>query len=190
LENVLHALLVGYTLVSLGALDSLWYCIEIGGGHLEIESGVVERLAHIARTVRGLYRVSREGHGGYAVELSQRDGVAPAHGAHRTHEHCEACIFACANWKPVTRLTKLRVSEQAKQFGDEIHTDGVGASRSVDSTWPTLLCHLHGRRYPVHPDLPPPAKSDTVNHYRQFEAWARTQNYCNAVNVLRSAPHI
>ena len=38
LEKVLHAPSVGYTLVSLGALDALGYRIAIGGGHLEIKS--------------------------------------------------------------------------------------------------------------------------------------------------------
>ena len=38
LEKVLHMLSVGYTLVSLGALDALRYRITIGGSHLEIKS--------------------------------------------------------------------------------------------------------------------------------------------------------
>ena len=65
LENVLHAPSVGYTLVSLGALDGLGYRIAIGGGYLDIHSRTGERLARITQTARGLYRVSHEGEGGY-----------------------------------------------------------------------------------------------------------------------------
>ena len=61
LKNVLHVPSVGYTLVSLGALDALGYCATTGGGHLKILSHKGERLVFIARMVRGLYRVSHEG---------------------------------------------------------------------------------------------------------------------------------
>ena len=64
LENVLHAPSVGYTLVSLGALDSLGYHISISGGHLDIQSRTGDCVAHIARMARGLYRVTHEGEGG------------------------------------------------------------------------------------------------------------------------------
>jgi hypothetical protein len=60
---------VGYTLVLLGALDGLGYRIAVGGGHLEIQFRAGERLALIARTMRGPYRVSHERQGGYGVEV-------------------------------------------------------------------------------------------------------------------------
>ena len=41
-------------------------------------------------------------------------------------EHCEACLYARATQKPVP---KVRVSPQAKQYGDEIHTDIGGPTR-------------------------------------------------------------
>ena len=85
LENVLHAPSVGYMLVSLGALDKLGLRIAIGGGHLDIQSRAGDRIIHIARTTNGLYRVSHEEEGGYAVEvvsvmeLHRRMGhIAPA----------------------------------------------------------------------------------------------------------------
>ena len=69
LENILHAPLVRYTLVSLGALDGLGYHITIGSGHLDIHSCTGEHLAHIAQTGCGLYHVSHKGEGRYAVEV-------------------------------------------------------------------------------------------------------------------------
>jgi hypothetical protein len=35
-------------------------------------------------------------------------------------EHCDACIYVCVTHQPVP---KVRVSEQASHFGDEIHTN-------------------------------------------------------------------
>ena len=205
LENVLHAPSVGYTLVSLGALDALGYRATIGGGHLKILSREGEHLAFIARTARGLYCVLHEGESGYAVEvvsvmeLHRRMGhIAPASARKLVldglvtgialdpasqEEHCEACIYSRATRQPVP---KLRVSAQAKQFGDEIHTDVWGPS-------PTAT--RRGRRYFVTftddatcftTTYLLMAKSDAFEAYRMFEAWARTQRHCTAIKVLRS----
>ncbi|KAF8259163.1 hypothetical protein EI94DRAFT_1494832, partial [Lactarius quietus] len=129
-------------LISLGALDTLSYHIAIGGGHHKITSQGGEHLARVMCTVRGLYCVLHKGEAGYAVEvisvmeLHHRMGhIAPASArklvtdglltgiALDCNEHCKACIYACATGKPVP---KLRVSEQSKQFGDEIHTNVWG----------------------------------------------------------------
>jgi hypothetical protein len=205
LEDVLHAPSVGYTLVSLGALDGLGYCMSISGGHLDILTHASERIARIARTARGLYRVSHEGEEVHAVELvtvmelHQRMGhIAPASARklvegglvtgialdpNSREEHCEACIFARATRQPVP---KLQVSKQATQFGDEIHTDVWGphdvATRAGcrsfitftdDATCYTITYLLA-------------AKSDALARYKEFEVWARTQNHCHAIKVLRS----
>jgi transposase InsO family protein len=205
LENVLHAPSVGFTLVSLGALDALGYHVTIGGGNLEIKSREGERLALIARTSRGLYRVSHEGDSGYAVEvvgvmeLHRRMGhIAPttarklvvdglvtgiALDPNSREEHCEVCIYARATRQPVP---KVRVSEQAKQFSDEIHTDVWG---------PSQVSTRRGRRYYITftddatrftTTYLLAAKSDAFAAYRQYEAWARTQGHCSAFKVLRS----
>ena len=98
-------------------------------------------------------------------------------------EHCEACIYARATRQPVP---KLRVSTQAKAFGDEIHTDVSG---------PAEVATRAGRRYFVtYTDDATrytttyllAAKSDVFSTYQRFEAWARTQNHCSAIKVLRS----
>lgn len=148
LENVLHVLSVSYMLVSLGALDSLGYCIAISGGHLDIQSSTGNHVAHIARMVCGLYQVAHEGEGGYAVEivsvmeLHRRMGHITPKAAQKLveaglvtglaldpnsqEEHCEVCLYARATRKPVP---KVQVSPQAKQYGDEIHTDIGGPTR-------------------------------------------------------------
>ena len=205
LEDVLHAPSVGYTLVSLGALDGMGFRIGIAGGHLDIQSRAGERLACIAKTPRGLYRVSHDGDGGYAVEvisvmeLHRRMGHIAVASARRLvqdglvtgialdpnsqEEHCEACLYSRATRQPVP---KVRISPQAKAFGDEIHTDVWG---------PSPVSTRRGRRYFITftDDATRftltyllPAKSDALSAYQQFEAWARTQNHCAAIKVLRS----
>ncbi len=205
LENVLHAPSVGYTLVLLGALDGLGYRIAIGGSHLEVLLRTGECLARIARSPRGLYCVSHEADGGYAVEivsvmeLHRRMGhIAPASARKLVEgglvtgialdpsskeEHCEACIFARTTRQSVP---KIRVSPQAQWFGNEIHTDVWG---------PTPVSTRQGRRYFVTftDDVTRftltyllVTKSDVLTFYRQFEAWAKTQNHCVAIKVLHS----
>lgn len=123
----MHAPLVGYTLVSLGSLDALGYRITIGSGYLEIKSRGGERLVLIGRTTRGLYRVSHEGEASYAASARKlvTDGLVTglALDPNSREEHCEACIYSHATRQPVP---KVRVSEQAKHFGDEIHSDVWG----------------------------------------------------------------
>ena len=205
LRDVLHAPSVGYTLVSLGALDGLGFHITISGGHLKICSPAGECLAHIAWTAWGLYRVTHEGEGGYAVEvvsvmeLHRRMGhIAPttarklveaglvtgiAIDLKSQEEHCEVCIFACATRKPVP---KVRVSEQAKEFGDEVHTDISGLIRVA--TWRGCRYFITFTDNATHYTLTYllPVKSDALTVYKRFEAWAVTQSHCTTIKVLRS----
>ena len=205
LQDVLHAPSVGYTLVSLGALDGLGFRITISGGHLEIRSPTGEPLAHITRTARGLYRVAHEGEGGYAVEVvsvmelhRQMGHIAPTTARRLVEaglvtgitidpklqeEHCEACIFARTTRKPVP---KVRVSEQAKEFGDEVHTDISGLMR-VATRWGRryfITFTDDATRYTLTYLLP--VKSNALTVYKHFEAWAVTQSHCTAIKVLRS----
>ena len=142
---MLHAPLIGYTLVSLKAEDSLGYCIAISSRHLETQLHAGERLVHVTQTTHGLYHISHKGEGGYAVEvvsimeLHRRMGNIAPTSVHKLvedglvtgialdpnsqEEHCEVGLFAHTTRQPVLRL---RVSVQAKQFGDEIHTNVFG----------------------------------------------------------------
>jgi hypothetical protein len=204
LENVLYTPAVGYTLVSLGALDSLGYHMSIDTGELEITSPAGSVVARVPRTMRGLYRVSHE-EGGYAVEVvsvmevHRRMGhIAPASACKlvedglvtgialdpKSHEeHCDTCIYACMTRQPVP---KVRISEQASHFSDEIHTDVWGpAPVSMHRGHRFFITFMDdATRYTITFLLM--HKGDALNAYRSFEAWARTQNLCTAIKVLRS----
>ena len=68
LHNVLHAPSIGYTLVSLGALDEEGYTSHIAGGRLRITSPHGEQIADIARTCH-LYRVEHSPEFAHVTEL-------------------------------------------------------------------------------------------------------------------------
>jgi hypothetical protein len=204
LENVLYTPAVGYTLISLSALDSLGYHMSIDAGHLEITSPASSVIVRILRTACGLYRISHE-EGSYAVEVisimelhcrmghimpaSARKliedglviGIALDPELHK--EHCNACIYVHATRQPVP---KVCVSEQASHFGDEIHTDVWGPApistcqgRHFFITFMDYATHYTITFLLVH-------KGDTLNVYRSFEAWVCTQNLCTAIKVLCS----
>src|SRR6266571_4246158 len=147
LTDVLHAPAVGYTLVSLGALDKKGYRASIGGGNLKLFTPGGERVACIPQSAHGLYRTTHLGESAHAVktismmELHRRMGhIAPASARALIEKNlvtgikldpdlreaqCDACIFARATCKPVP---KMRVSPQAQRFGEEVHTDVWGPS--------------------------------------------------------------
>jgi transposase InsO family protein len=194
---------VGYTLVSLGALDALGYTMFIEAGHLEITSLAGFVVMRVPRMARGLYRVTHEEDACTVemvsvMELHRRMGhIAPASARkliedglviglaldpELKEEHCDACIYARATRQPVP---KVRVSDQAAHFSDKIHTDVWGpAPVSMRRGCRFFITFTdNATRYTVTYLLP--AKGDALNAYRSFEAWARTQNLCSAVKVLR-----
>ena len=123
LQDVLHAPSIGYTLVSLGALDKLGYQATLGGGHLEIFSLHGERVGCVVQTAHGLYRVKHSPDLANAVELlsvmelHRRLGHIAAASACKLVEsravigvqldpnsqeaECDACIFAHATCQPI-----------------------------------------------------------------------------------------
>jgi hypothetical protein len=141
LENVLYTPAVGYTLTSLGVLDSLGYHMSIDARELEITSLASSVVACVPRMMRGLYCISHE-EGGYAVEVisvmelhCHMGHITPASTCKlieerlvtrimldpESHEeHCDACIYTRTTCQPVP---KVHISEQASHFGDEIHTN-------------------------------------------------------------------
>jgi hypothetical protein len=68
LHNVLHAPSIGYTLVSLGALDEEGYMSHISGGCLWITSLHEEQITDITRT-HHLYRVEHSPESAHVAEL-------------------------------------------------------------------------------------------------------------------------
>jgi hypothetical protein len=144
LHNVLHAPSIGYTLVSLRALDEEGYTSHISGGHLRITSPRGEQIADITRTCH-LYRVEHSPESAHVAELMssmelhhrlRHISVISAHklvqsGAvkgikldpNASETDCEACIFTRATRLPIY---KPRVSVPAQSFGDKVHTDVWG----------------------------------------------------------------
>jgi len=148
LYDALYMPSVGYTLVSLGALDEEGYTSHIGGRHLRLTSASREQVVDIARNARRLYKAEHSLESAHAVELlsvmelHRRLGHISVASAHRLVENgaikgikldpdapktdCEACIFAHTTHLP---MSKPRVSVPAMNFGDEIHTDVWGPAK-------------------------------------------------------------
>ena len=68
LHDVLHAPAVGYTLVSLGALDRKGYRTSLGSSQLDLFAPEDKRIARIPQTQRSLYRVTHTRESVHAVE--------------------------------------------------------------------------------------------------------------------------
>jgi hypothetical protein len=69
LNSALHALAIGYTLVSLDTLDEEGYYARIGGAYLEIDSPYGNCIGHITRTAKRLYRVSHTEDATNAIDM-------------------------------------------------------------------------------------------------------------------------
>ena len=205
LQNALHAPAVGYTLVSLGALDREGYRASLGSGQLDLFAPGGQRIARIPQTSRGLYRVAHTGESAHTVEpisvmeLHRRMGhIAPSSARalvekglvlgikldpNSREAPCDGCIFARATRKPVP---KARVGPQAQQFGEEVHTDVWGPcsvpSRRGCRYFVTFTDDA--TRYTVTYLLH--TKAEAFDAYKRFEAWALAQQHCRAIKVLRS----
>ena len=157
LHDVLHAPVVGYTLVSLGALDKRGYCTSIGGGTLELYTLGGDCIVRVPQSGCGLYCTEHHLHSANTVEMvsimelhCHMGHIAPA-STHALMEKglvtgirldpdsqeadCEACLFACATHKPVL---KVRVGPKLQCFGDEVHSDMWG---------PSPIATKHGCQY-------------------------------------------
>jgi transposase InsO family protein len=206
LHGVLHAPAVGYTLVSIAALDQEGYHTHIGAGHMDLVSPQGIRVGRIPRTQGRLYKVVHDASdSAYVVEpvsimeLHRRMGHIAAASARKLVESgavvgikldpesqerdCNACIYARATRLPIP---KMRISPPAKNFGDEVHTNVWG---------PSPIASRQGQRYFV--TFTDDAtrftitymirtKDEALQSYKSFEAWAMTQHHCKAIKVLRS----
>ena len=205
LTNVLHAPAVGFTLVSLGALDKQGYRASLGGGHLELFAPGGERIARIPQTPRGLYRVAHAGEEAHVVdtisvmELHRRMGHIAPNAARALVEKglvsgirldpnsreapCDACLFARATRKPVP---KVRVGPQSQHFGEEIHTDVWGPCSIPSKRGCRYFITFtdDATRYTVTYLLH--TKAEGLDAYKRFEAWALAQQHCLAIKVLHS----
>src|SRR6266702_2850332 len=205
LSEVLHAPAVGYTLVSIGALDQKGYRTSIGGGHLELYAPGGGRVVRVPQTAKGLYRVTHAGESTHVVktisvmELHRRLGhIAPASARALVEKglvtgvkldpasrdtQCDACLFARATRKPVP---KVRVGPQAQCFGEEVHSDVWGPSPVATKRGCRYFVTFtdDATRYTVTYILR--TKAEALGAYKAFEAWALAQQHCAAIKVLRS----
>ena len=204
LRGVLYAPTVAYTLVSLGTLDAEGYHMIVGGGMLAISDPYGQRVGQIPRTSRGLYRVAHEEEANAAellsvMELHRRMGhIAPSSarklidsGAvtgvkidpESKESHCDACLYARATRQPIP---SVRIRPPAEKFGDEVHTDVWGPSRTATRQGRHYFATFtdDATRYTVCFLLR--TKDGAFEAYKSFEAWALTQDHCKGIKVLRS----
>jgi hypothetical protein len=205
LNDALHALSVGYTLVSLGALDEEGYKAHNGGGYLELIFPHGKRVGRVARTYKRLYKVSHHKDSANTVEiltvmeLHRRLGHIAASSACKLVESstitgvkldpslqeaaCDTCIFARTTWQPVP---KVRISPPAQNFGDEVHTDVWGPSSTPTcQRWKYFVTFTdNATRYTV--TFLMRTKDKALEAYKSFEAWALTQQHCKGIKTLRS----
>ena len=204
LWGVLYAPSVAYTLVSLGTLDAEGYHMSVGDGKLEIVDPYGHRIGQIARTSRGLYRVTHAEEANAAellsvMELHRRMGHIAASSARKLVEsgavkgikldpeskesHCDACLFARATRLPIP---SVRIRPPSANFGDEIHTDVWGPSHTPTRQGRHYFITFtdDATRYTVCFLLR--TKSEAFEAYKSFEAWALTQDHCKGIKVLRS----
>jgi hypothetical protein len=205
LHEVLHVPAVGYTLVSIGALDKKGYHMSIGGRTLELFSPRGKRVACIPQTTQGLYHTTHVEESANSVEtisimeLHRRMGhIVPTSACalvekglvtgirldpNSQEADCEACLFARATRKPIL---KVCICPCAQSFGDEVHSDVWGLSS---------IATKHGCRYFV--TFTDEAthymvtylmctKAEAFSSYKAFEAWALVQQLCAVIKVLCS----
>ena len=141
LHNVLHTPSIGYTLVSLEALNEEGYTSHITSGCLRITSPHREQVAdithmhhlyqvkhspefaHIAKLMSSMELHRRLGHISVisACKLVQSGAVKGIKlDPNAPETDCEACIFARATCLPIY---KLCISVLAQSFGDKIHSN-------------------------------------------------------------------
>jgi len=145
LYDMLYVPSIGYTLVSLRALDEEGYMSHIGDGHLKLTSPSGELITNVACNASHLYKYKHSLESAHTVkllsvmELHCRLGHISIASTHKLIENgaikgikldpdapetnCEACIFVRATCIPIP---KPRISILALNFGDEIYTDMWG----------------------------------------------------------------
>jgi transposase InsO family protein len=205
LNNTLHAPSIGYTLVSLGALDEEGYKAHIGGGYLELIFPHGEHVGHVTRTYKCLYKVSHPKDSANTVEiltimeLHRRLGHIATSSACKLVESgaitgvkldpssqeaaCDACIFAHTTWQPVP---KVQISPPAQNFSNEVHTDVWGPSSTPTRQGRKYFVTFtdDATRYTV--TFLMHTKDEALEAYKSFEAWALMQQHCKGIKTLRS----
>src|ERR1700722_1080751 len=178
--------------------------MSVGGGKLDIPDLYGQRVGQIARTLRGLYRVTPEEEANAVellsvMELHRRMGhIAPSTARKLVNSgaitgvnidpkskesHCDACLYARATRQPIP---SVRIRPPAENFGDEIHSNVWGPSRTATRQGRHYFITFtdDATRYTVCFLLR--TKDGAFEAYKSFEAWALTQDHCKGIKVLRS----
>ncbi|THH06846.1 hypothetical protein EW145_g3795 [Phellinidium pouzarii] len=210
LQATLYSPEVGYTLLSVGALDMAGYSTAFTNGKCIIHNADRLKVGEITKSKRGLYHFTHE-----APELEDSMNIteevvtlqdlhtclghiSPAT-AEKLVKHsyitgikldttvppltfCNSCVYGKATHK---EIRKERLGERATEFGEEIHTDLWG---------PAPVCSLGSKHYYV--TFTDDAtrmtvlhvlqkKSDCIKAYRAFEQWAEMQHKAK-IKVIHS----
>src|SRR5712671_5553673 len=174
-------------------------------GQLTIASPQGQLIGAIPHTSCWLYRIVHNPKSAHAVELlsimelhCRLGHIAPASACKLIESRavtgveldpksqeteCNACIHARSTCLPIP---KVRIRPPAQHFGEEIHSDLWGPSSVAtrqgckyfisftdDATCYSVAFLLR-------------KKSDALENYKSFEAWAITQGHCKVIWVLRS----
>ena len=208
LNNMLYALSVCYTLVSIGTLDKVeGYTFRIGGGRLQIITLCGKPVGEVLCNPCHLYKVECSLKSAYAakdmsvMELHRRLGhisitttrklvVSGAiHGIKldpdvpEVDSDCEACIITRATHLP---MCKPCISTPAKNFRDEVHTNVWGPSKSSTKGSRRYFITFMDDTTRFTLVYLMSKKSKALRAYKFFEAWAITQQHGTRIKVLRS----
>ena len=97
--------------------------------------------------------------------------------------NCDACAFAHATCQ---LIPKVQISPPAPNFGDLVHTEVWGPA--TIATYQGHKCFItytdNAMRYTI--IFPLYMKDEALTAYKTFEAWAVTQQHCQAIKVLHS----
>jgi len=195
LRDALHAPDIGLTVVSIGCIAKAGHIVSFEGNSCKITNSKGKTIGNIPIGANGLYKAERV----YAAAAMPE--VVDIITLHRRLGHisldtirsiirnnvvtgiqliddkpsffCESCEHAKATRKPIN---KERQSDLAEAFGDEIHSDLWGPSRTTT---------IGGRKYYVtftddysrYTRLKLlKTKDETLDAYKTFAAWAQTQH--------------
>ena len=195
LRDALHAPDIGLTVVSIGRIAKAGHVVSFKGDTCKITNSKGKTIGNIPISANGLYKAERVYAAAAVLEivdiitLHRRLGHISLDTIRNIIRNnivtgiqliddkpsffCESCEHAKAMRKPIN---KERQSDLAEAFGDEIHSDLWGPSRTAT---------IGGRKYYVTftDDFSRytrlellRTKDETLDAYKTFAAWAQTQH--------------
>jgi hypothetical protein len=205
LRNVLHVLLVAYTLILLRVLDAEGYHMTIGGGHLNIITPHGQKIGQVTCTPCRLYHITHMPESANTIELLSimelhcHLGHITTASAHKLvksraitgvkldptskESDCDVCTFACMTCLPIS---KVQISPPAQSFGEEIHTNVWGPSSIVTHQGQRYFISFMGNMMCYTVAFLLCKKSEAFELYKTFESCALTQQHCKVIKTMWS----